>query len=87
MYKQILALMLDYNAHIKNWNIAEVYFARDDITEVKKIAQAHKIKTLASHLRGISDKIAEFGYPMSPEEHLNGFRQIKFLEENGGIRK
>lgn len=74
-----LELMKQYNKLIDSWNRAEEYFARDDIDLATKQSRANDCHILANQIDGMINKLGDFGYKMTDEEILKGFRQVKFL--------
>lgn len=79
MQTPTLELMKQYNELIDSWNRAEEYFARDDIDIETKKSRANDCQMLSNQICGMIMEINDFGYEMTDEEVLNGFRQVKFL--------
>jgi hypothetical protein len=75
-----LELMKQYNKLIESWKRAEEYFAREDIDIETKQGRATDCHILSNQIDGMITKLGEFGYQMTTEEILEGFRQVKFLE-------
>lgn len=76
----LLPAMKQYNEAIKRYQKAEVYFAREDVTNEEKFKQVQNCHILTNHIGGLIQKIKDMDYPMSDEEILLGFRQVEFLK-------
>lgn len=80
----MLELMKQYNALLIRWKDAETFFANEKIPLEKKVEHNDELILLHSSILNTAEQITRNGYTMSEDETENGFRQIKFLEENGG---
>ena len=78
--------MLEYNQLVERYKKAEEYFEREDIPVEDKIGQADNIQALVHAMDLGHKKITDMGYVMTSEEMLEGFRQVKYLNERGWLR-
>lgn len=83
----VIALMQDYNKAIKRYHKAEAYFEqhKDNLIEIDK--HIPSFKTLVNYINGMNKKMKKFGYEMTDEETLYGFRQVEYMEKMGELKQ
>ena len=73
---RLLQLKNEYNSVLPRMNKAMVYMDNPEVSDTEKDKYVPAFKTIERKLDGLIADIKQAGYVMTPDDIINGFREV-----------